>query len=196
MREWTSAAIAGLLAFTLILAAEPIAAAGDREMAVSVRVDGDVVHVDSALFVKATPQEVWAVLTDFEHMTQFISNLRSSAVVARSEGVVTVAQSWEASLGPLGFASQSTREMRLMPFEEIQSRMISGTLKQFRSVTRLKAEGEGTHVTYQSDTVPNQWIPPIVGPHFVEREAREQMVELRREILRRQSAPAEAVRQP
>ena len=196
MRKRIPAAIAGLLAFALIVVAVPVASAGDPDIDVKVRVDGDVVHVDSALFVKATPQEAWAVLTDFEHMTQFISNLKSSAVVARSEGVVTVAQSWEASLGPLGFTSQSTREIRLTPFDKIQSRMINGTLKRFESVTRLQAENEGTRVTYWSDTVPNQWIPPIVGPRFVEREAREQLEEVRREILRRKSVPAEANQQP
>jgi carbon monoxide dehydrogenase subunit G len=190
MRERTFGAAAGHIALTLLLATThaAVAHAGDPDFEVKVRVDGDDVHIDGSLFVKATPQQVWAVLTDFEHMPRFISNLVSSAIVARADDVVTVKQSWQAAFGPLSFTSESTREIRMTPYTAIRSRMISGTLKRFQSVTQLLAEDGGTRVTYTSDTVPNQWIPPIVGPHFVEREAREQLVEVRREILRRSAA--------
>jgi len=178
------------LAALALLPGIAAAAAESPDIEVKVQVDGGDVHIESSVLVDATPQEVWAVLTDFEHMPQFISNLRSSKVVARSGDTVTIAQSWEASFGPLGFISESTRELRLAPYELIRSRLVSGNIKRFESVTRLRAEDGGTRITYVSDTDPGRWIPPVVGPHFIEHEAREQFAETRREILRRKAAAA------
>ena len=165
-------------------------AGNDRDVDIRIHVEGDVVSVDASMLVAATPQEVWSVFTDFDHMAQFISNLKSSAVVARSGDAVTIAQAGEAAYGPLKFAFESVRELRLMPVEKIRSHMISGNMKRFAGVTEFAAEGAGTRVTYHSEAVPDRWIPPLIGPRFIEQETREQLSEFRAEVLRRKLAQA------
>ena len=126
-----------VLAAVLMFASVRAIAGNDRDVDIRIHVEGDVVSVDASMLVAATPLEVWSVFTDFDHMAQFISNLKSSAVVARSGDTVTVAQAGEASYGPLKFAFESVRELRLMPVEKIRSHMISGNMKRFAGVTEF-----------------------------------------------------------
>ena len=183
-------ALACLMALLLWLAPATAANPEDDDIELTVQVDGDAVRVDANYLVAATPQEVWGVMTDFEHLADFVSNLKSSQVVARTGDVVRVAQKGRASAGPLSFEFDSVRELHLTPFEQIQSRMVSGNMKKFEGLTRLSAEGERTRVRYHSDAISSVWIPPLIGRGFIESETREQLGEMRREILRRKAAAA------
>jgi len=162
------------------------ALASDKDIDVSVRVDGRRVRVDASFFVAASLTDVWAVMTDFDHFAEFISNLKSSRILARTGNVITVEQAGEAAVGPIKFPFESVREIRLMPFDSVLSKSVSGTLQEFEGQTRFLAEGLGTRVTYHSDAVSKLWIPPFVGSGFIERETREQLSEFQNEIARRQ----------
>jgi carbon monoxide dehydrogenase subunit G len=165
----------------------PVRAADERnsEIEVTVRVDGDEVHVTAGYTVDATPQEVWAVLTDFDNMARFVSNLETSQVVSRQGNVVRVHTKGKARFGPLQFPFESVRELTLKPFERIQSRQVNGTLKRFEGETQVIATPRGTRIAYRGDSTSNQSIPPIVGPSFIKSETEEQFHEMQTEILRR-----------
>jgi uncharacterized membrane protein len=190
---WRAARLCGkslrLLALLAVSVSLPSWAGGadDRDFAVNVDVDGDVVRVESSLLVAASPQEVWAVMTDFEHMPRFISNLKSSVVVATNGDRVTVAQAGEASLGMLKFAFESVRELRLIPFTRIESRMLRGNMSRYQGTTDLVPEGSATRIVVRSEAVPDQWVPPLIGPRFIAHETREQLTEFRAEVLRRKT---------
>ncbi len=157
----------------------------DKDIEVKVQVIGEDVIVDVSFPVPATPREVWAVLTDFDHMTGFVSNLQSSKVLDRSGNTLHIAQEGKAQHGPLSFEFSSVREIQLSPFEKIQSRLITGKIRKLEGLTQLKVEGDGTRVTYHSVSIPGVWIPPVVGKVFIEHETREQFAEVRTEVVRR-----------
>ncbi|RLJ64705.1 SRPBCC family protein [Sulfurisoma sediminicola] len=168
-------------------AALPARAADERngEVEVTVRISGDDVQVTASYTVDVTPQEAWAVLTDFDNMARFVSNLETSEVVSRQDNVVRVRTKGAARFGPLHFPFEAVRELTLTPYERIQSRQVSGTLKRFEGVTQLIPTAQGTRITYRGDSTSNQSIPPIVGPSFIKSETEEQFNEMRTEILRR-----------
>jgi hypothetical protein len=56
--------------------------------------------------------------------------------------------------------------------------------------TQLVDEGRQTRIVYHTDTVQENWIPPLVGKIFVEHEIRKQFNEMRNEIIRRKRASA------
>jgi uncharacterized membrane protein len=176
------------IAVLLMLGSMAAMAVDSRDIEVKVSVDGETVRVESSYLVEATPAEVWSVMTDFENMPRFVSNLKSSTVVSRNGDVVTVAQSGEAAYGLLKFAFQSVRELRLMPTRRIESRLVSGNMERYEGITELSDEGGRTRVVVRSVAVPGKWVPPVVGPLFIVREAREQLAEFRAEILRRKAA--------
>lgn len=159
---------------------------GDIE--VRIQVDGATVHVDVSLAVAATPSEVWAVLTDFPHMPEFISNLSSSQILSHQGNLLTVAQKGNASVGPLSFEFESVREIRLSPYELIRTHQLSGNLKKFEGTTELSPENGHTRIHHHSDSISSVWIPPLIGPKFIASETREQFAEMRQEILRRKQS--------
>jgi hypothetical protein len=162
----------------------------DKDIEVKVRIEGENVVVDVILAVPATRQEVWAVLTDFEHMADFVSNLKESKVVGISGGTLKIFQRGAATYGLINFPFESTREIRLIPFDKIRSHMISGNMRMMEGTTQLIDEDGQTRIIYHTDTIQEKWIPPIVGKIFVEHEIRKQFYEMRNEIIKRKRAPA------
>jgi hypothetical protein len=162
------------------------ALAGDIQ--VDVALHGELVVVDARFSVAATLGEVWGVLTDFDGMAGFISNLRSSAVVARSGNTLQVEQKGRADYGPWSFSFDTVREIHLTPTHEIRSRLVHGSMKKLDGTTTLTADGDGTQVSYHGESVPGTWVPPVAGPAFIAHETQEQFHEMRNEILRRKHA--------
>jgi ribosome-associated toxin RatA of RatAB toxin-antitoxin module len=156
-----------------------------KDIAVQVKEHDGVVIVDVALFVPATVQESWKVLTDYDHMAQFIPTLKSNKVIATSGNKVRVSQQGSAGQGPLSFPFESVREITLNPHKEIRSRLISGSMKKLDGLTQLRADGVGTRILYHGEFLSNVLIPPAIGSTFIENEVREQYEQIRQEILRR-----------
>ena len=161
----------------------------DDGIEVKVQVAGENVTVDLSLAIPATRQQVWAVLTDFDHMADFISNVKESKVISVAADITKVFQRGSAKFGPLGFPFESTREMRLEPFDKIQSHMVSGNMRKMEGTTHLVDEGVQTRIIYHTDSIPGVWIPPLIGKTFIEHEIREQFREIRNEVIKRKQAP-------
>jgi uncharacterized protein YndB with AHSA1/START domain len=163
----------------------PIAAETSPDIAVHVDMRGDVIRVDVDLLIAAPPKEVWEVLTDFEHLPRFISNITSSKIVSRAGNTVRVAQSGKTSLGPLTFEFQSEREMTLSPFTGFESRMVSGNLKRYNGTTQIESVEGGTKLRFHSESIPETVIPLGLARSLIEAETREHYQEIRNEVLRR-----------
>lgn len=177
-----------LLAAALCLA--HAAPASEQDIEVQVEVVGDLVRIDTSFHVEATPQEAWAVMTDYDHAAGFISDLDASRVLAREGDTMRVYQKGKAKFGPFSFPVESVRDIRLAPFESMQQHLVSGSMKRLDVTTRLAPEGSGTRITNHTESIPDVWIPPIVGRLFIAHETREKFSELRDEILRRKQPAA------
>ncbi len=162
----------------------------DEDIDVKVQVKGDNVIVDLNLVIAGTRQDVWDVLTDFEHMANFVSNLKESKVLSNSGETLTVYQRGAANYGPINFPFESTREIRLTPMDKIQSHLVSGNMSKMEGVTQLTEEGGQTRVQFHTESIPGVWLPPIAGRVFIEHETRAQFQEIRNEIIKRIKAHA------
>lgn len=157
----------------------------DKDIVVQVEIRGETVSVDLVMPVEAAREQVWAVLTDFARMANFVVNLRESKILSSQGDVLMISQRGTASYGPMSFPFESTREIRLTPWDSIQSRMISGNMRKMAGLTQLFDDGTGTRVVYHVDSIPGVWIPPLVGKTFIAHEMREQFQQMRDEIMRR-----------
>ena len=157
----------------------------DKDIVVQVEIRGETVSVDLVMPVEAAREQVWAVLTDFARMANFVVNLRESKILSSQGDVLMISQRGTASYGPMSFPFESTREIRLTPWDSIQSRMISGNMRKMTGLTQLFDDGNGTRVVYHADSTPGVWIPPLVGKTFIAHEIREQFQQMRDEIMRR-----------
>ena len=176
------------LALIGFFAAHASADDADPAIDVGVRMQGQVVFVDVGFRVNATPQEVWAVMTDYDHATAFISKLEKSVILSRTENTLLVSQKGAMGFGPLSVPIETVTEVRLTPYEKMQGRMVSGSMKKIQSTTRLIADASGTRVVYHLESIPDVWIPPLIGRALVAYETRGRFRELVDEILRRKAA--------
>ena len=163
----------------------PAPVSPDQDIVVRVQKAGAEILVDIDCPVRAPVPIVWDVLTDYDNMASFVSNLTFSGVERRIDNVLTVRQKGKVTRGPLSFAFDNVREVELVPGAEIRSRLVSGDLKASFFTTRI-AELDGlVHISNSGRYTPNVWVPPLVGPALIEGETRKQYAEIRAEILRR-----------
>jgi hypothetical protein len=177
-------AIALIVVLSTSASGAPPSAPGD-DIAVAVQKDGDevVVHVDCP--VRAPHAVVWAVLTDYDHMARYVTNLKESQLLTRDGNTLQVFQRGSATRGLLSFSFENLREIHLVPQQEIRSRLISGTLKSSEFTTRVVDDGDLVRIFNDGRFVPEVWVPPVIGPAVIAAETRKQFEEIREEILRR-----------
>jgi uncharacterized membrane protein len=182
-----------LIAMSGMLAIAPArAAAADPDTNIDVRAskEGDIIVVDVALTISASQHEVWNVLTDYDHMADFISDLQSSSVISRTGDTLDVMQKGTVRYGLLSFPFETVRRVMLTPRREIRSRIMSGDMTGSEIVTRITADGPITQVSVRSRYVPTIWIPPVIGTSVIAAQTRQQWLTLREEVLRRRAAMA------
>jgi hypothetical protein len=167
------------------LAVSAWAAAVDEDIIVHARKEGAEIVVDVDCPVPAPVLTVWDVLTDYDNMGRFISNLQYSGIQGRVDNVLKVRQYGKATRGPLTITFDNVREVELVPFTEVRSRLISGDLKASAFTTRLVAVDGLVHIINSGRYTPKMWVPPLIGPALIEAETRKQFGEIRTEILRR-----------
>jgi len=52
-------------------------------------------------------------------------------------------------------------------------------------VTQLISFGDRTTIVYHGVSIPDVWVPPLIGTSFIQTEVHNQYRELRNEIMRR-----------
>jgi len=140
-----------------------------------------------SLRVVAQPAQVLEVLTDFEHMADFVPNLIASRVVSRSGNVYRIHQQGNAVFGPFSFPFESERRIEWFPEGRLVAQALSGSTKYMRSELRYQGGAGGTRIDYRMEVIPDRWIPSGVGVNLMRHELAEQFSALAREIARRQN---------
>ena len=191
-RRWRAAARLGAaLALAAVLWTPPptFASAIKRIDVTVVEAAGeDTPYVVEAELLVAVPLEVvWAVLTDFDSMANFVPNLTESRVASRAGDRLAVRQKGVARFGPFRFAFDTAREIELQPYTTVRSRQLTGNLRKVESTTQFTHNDGGTRVRYRVEVVPGFWLPGFIGRRLIEHEVREQFAAIVREITRRQS---------
>jgi hypothetical protein len=168
-----------------VAADTPSGGLDDEEVAVEYR-DGTYL-ASLSLRVFASPKQVLAVLTDFDHMADFVPNLIASRIVSRSGNVFRIHQQGKAVFGPFSFPFESERRIEWFPEGRLVAQALSGSTKYMRSELRYQGVAGGTRIDYQMEVVPDRWIPSSMGVSLMRHELAEQFSALAREMARRQN---------
>jgi carbon monoxide dehydrogenase subunit G len=140
--------------------------------------------------VPVSPREAWAVLTDFEHMADFIPNLDSSRVLQRTDKRIEVEQNGSAGIGLLSFHYESRRQVEITPFQSIRSHTLSGNAR-VESTMVLTPAGSGTLLSYHATAVPDLPLPGSLINSYFNDMLEKQFKAMGREMLRRSQAGGE-----
>jgi hypothetical protein len=190
-REWKCLMRMRLLALLIVActaAAQPTP--DDQDIDVKVARDGSQLIVDSAVRVRASPRVAWDVLTDYNDMARFVSTLRASSIDARSGNELRVTQKGVVEFGLLSFPFSTIRHITLVPYTEIRTDVLEGSMKTSQFVTTIVPAGNETRILQHGTVVPDMWIPPGIGPAIIAARTRKQWQEFRVEIIRRATGAA------
>lgn len=149
---------------------------------------GDVIDVRAKATIHATIEVVWATLTDYEHLPEFIPGLKKSRVIARKGSTTTVEQSGEAKFLFLKVPIEVTVESTENP-PYIEVRRIAGTLRQLQGRYETQAMPETGYVQLRWVGLiePENGLPPLVGEAIMRQTILSQFTGMVREIERREA---------
>jgi len=179
--------IATAIAFLAAPAMTLSAPQSPGDIVVHVKRDGATFAIDAEWSVAANTDEVWAVLTDFDRMAQFLSSVDASRVVSREGNRLELVQKTHANAGLLRISLENTRTVVLTPKREIDSHLLKGDLKSSDFTTRIVDEGGGSKISVRGQFIVGGLASAAASVEVVEVQTRLNYQELRDEILRRKS---------
>jgi carbon monoxide dehydrogenase subunit G len=169
----------------LVLALQCHAAGESAVRSVNVAYDGMTYVCDVLMHAPVPAAVAWEVLTDFEHMAQWVPNVRASRVLKRERNSVTVEQHGLARYGALGFPYTSRRRIEMVEPLTVRSIQVEGSMRRFDSLMTLEPDEKGTRLTYHLEMVPGLVARAVLSRSFLEHELAEQFGAIVGEMVRR-----------
>jgi len=174
-----------LIASCLLAAQCLLRPAAAEEIRVEVVRDGDFITVKASAELKASPRIAWEVLTDYDHLAEFIPDIHSSRVLRREADGVVVEQ-----IGEFGFLFFRQRiEVTMAVSEEppwrVVARAIAGNMKDMEGRYELQPSETGIKLGYYGRFVPDFFLPPLIGMPIVRRSLERRFRAMVEEIERR-----------
>ena len=140
-------------------------------------------------FVPVTPRQAWQVLTDYEHLTEFVPDLVHSQVLSRGRHEATVEQVSRAGFLFMSQSVQMVVHIDEQPFSAIEVALVSGDMRHYRAQWTLgevvRDGASGTLITYAGELAPKFYLPPLVGQPLVRAQVKRMVAAVISEIEQR-----------
>lgn len=112
--------------------------------------------VTATLYVEATPKALFGVLTDYDHLAEFMPMVNEArALESSARGATVMFKVRYARFFELEEIDVRTHE----PYSRITWHAIKGPLKVSDGFWALRPQGKGTHLTYRTDVDPGFPVP-------------------------------------
>jgi hypothetical protein len=175
----------GLLLTVLLFAGNPSIAADSPIRSIDVTYDGETYVLNAVMFAPVAQSVAWDVLTDFDHMAQWVPNVAESKVLTRQDMSVTIEQRGVAKYGLATFPYTTERKIEMKPLDAIKSTQLKGSMRRVESMMLLEQDGKGTRLNYHLEIVPSALANALLSKRFLEREITEQFGAIVGEMQRR-----------
>jgi carbon monoxide dehydrogenase subunit G len=152
---------------------------------VGVNEAGGIYTVSATFVVPQTPQAAMAVITDYDHLAEFMPGLRKSGVAARTGPRVTVAQEADAK-----FLTFSKRIHLLLDIDEaprtLEFKDRSGkSFVRYEGSWRLSSANGHTVIAYALVAKPAFSVPEFILSRLLKRDSGRMIEALQAEIAKR-----------
>jgi hypothetical protein len=176
------------IACAAVLAAATVQSVTAASITIHAERGGDTIDIRASAVLQADGVTAWRVLTDYDRYTEFIPDLRSSRILARSGGTVTVEQAGDAALWLFRMPLNITFEINEIPPSNMQSRAVAGSLRALTSSYALSPTASGTRLDYVGRIAPGFELFGQIEQTVVERNVARQFQALTDEIERQSAA--------
>lgn len=163
-------------------------ASSAQELSIETAKQNGAITVSASATMRVELETAWSVISDYDHLAEFIPSMHSSRVVQRNGGQLLVEQT-----GALVFLFFSQPvEVRLAvtewPQQRIAARAVGGNLKEMEGSYTLEAlPGGEVRLAYTARLLPDFPVPPVIGTLVVRNVLASQFTAMVNEIMRRDS---------
>jgi len=168
------------------------AAASAPQVEIETRGPADDITVTASADMRVDPRTAWAVITDYDHLAEFIPYMLSSRVVRRDADRVVIEQTGVFSF--LFFRQPVQAQLAVVesPPRRVMARAIGGNLREMEGrYTLEKLPGGAVRLSYSGRLVPDFAVPPVIGRIVVRTVLANQFEAMVREIVRRDAEKAQ-----
>lgn len=130
-------------------------------------VQGKVYRIASTATVAAAPADVWKVLTDYDHLADFVPDLKSARVLSRDGDKVVVEQLGVARFLFFSHAIRLVVQVQERASDRIDISLVDGNMKIYRCTWELSPVAGGTRVSYTATIAPDFYVPALIGERLV-----------------------------
>lgn len=160
-------------------------AAAAQEISIEAGRQGDFITFTASAELKVEQRIAWQVLSDYDHLAEFIPDMKSSRVVLRTSDGAMIEQKGEFSFL---FFHQPV-DVVLAVYEEPQRRIIAravaGNLRDMEGRYELLASDHGVRLSYFGRFTPDFYVPPLIGMPIVRNSMAKRFRAMVAEIVRR-----------
>jgi carbon monoxide dehydrogenase subunit G len=172
------------LLFPLLMVASGPAIAADPGVTVEDSHPG--CHVRGSFEAPVTPELAWRVLTDYDHISEFVHSMQSSRIERRGSDSLLVRQHATSGFFIFHRHVEVLLDVREEPPGLIRFRDVLGTdFHTYAGVWRIESDEDETRVTYELTADPNPAVPQAFYRGVLRGVARDLLSEVRAEMLRR-----------
>ena len=164
----------------------PCAPAAAQAIALETYRQGDAVNVYAEVRLDADPKIAWDVLSDYDHLAEFVPDMSYSRVLSRDGNKVIVEQKGE--FGVLFFRQAIELKLEILetPHRTIVAHAVGGSFREMSGRYDLdEVRGGGVRIGYVGHFVPAFPLPTFLGIIGVRHTAAAQLSALVDEIVRR-----------
>ena len=181
----TPARFCAALFFALVFAPGRALTADAETIEAHIERQGEYITVDASVLMQVDARIAWEVLSDYDHLAEFIPDVKSSRVVSRDGNRVRVEQK-----GDFGFffyrqPVEVVLEVVEEPGRRVDARRISGNIRDLETRYELKASDAGVKLEYVGRFSPDFPVPPLFGMAMVRRVIERRFRAMVEEIVRR-----------
>jgi hypothetical protein len=147
---------------------------------------GETISVTASADMLVDPHTAWKVITDYDHLAEFIPYMRSSRVVRRDADRLVVEQTGEFSF--LFFRQPVQAQLAVVesPQRGVVAHAVGGNLREMEGRYTLEILPSGAvRLSYSGRLVPDFAVPPLIGKLVVRNVLASQFSAMVREIERR-----------
>lgn len=122
--------------------------------------------------IDAPVDEVYRVLTDYEHLTNLDPHIKESQLLSRTDNTVEVFTRVRGCVLLFCRTIERTHAIVEEPPVKLDAELVAdgGNVASDRFTWLLTIDGKGTRVQYDQEIEPAFWVPPFVGPAILKRK--------------------------
>ena len=184
-----------IAAFALAAAHSLPRSAAAQEISIHTARDGDFVMVSASAVMQVDLRIAWEVVSDYDHLAQFIPDMKSSRVVSRNGNSVRVEQKGEIGFFFYRQPVDVVLEVLEQPPRRITARSVEGNIRDLETRYELQATDSGVKLGYAGRFDPEFSLPPLIGMPILRRIVERRFRAMVEEILRRDALARGAPKQ-